>query len=247
MTDAPGRVIALDTVDSTNEEARRRIAAGEAGPLWIAARSQSAGRGRQGRIWASPPGNLFATHLFAFQGTPAEAARLSFAASVAVADVFAVLAPGAEVTLKWPNDVLINGRKASGLLLENFGPAADGALRLAIGIGLNLAWHPPPAEANWPPTSVVAETGETPDFDRTLALLTGRMDHWLGRARDEGFAAIRTAWLERCAHLGEPVTVRLPKATRTGRFRELDADGALVLEGPGGTERIAAGDVYFGD
>jgi len=247
MTDRPAgrQPVVHETIDSTNAEARRLSDAGETGPLWIAARRQSAGRGRQGRDWSSEPGNLAATLLFSFDGSYGDAAKLSFATALAVADVFGALAPDTEVTLKWPNDVLVNRRKAAGILLENFGPDADGRLRLAIGIGLNLAHYPPAEAANWPPTSIANETGEAPAFDGALMMLAQRLDHWLETAATAGFAKIRRRWLARAINLGGEIEVRLPTTTLTGRFEDLDMDGTLVLDGPAGRQRIAAGDVFF--
>ena len=239
-----GRVV-LDAVDSTNDEARRRSAAGEGGPVWIAARRQLAGRGRERRPWSTEPGNLAATLLLPFRGTPGEAARLGFSASLAVADLFDLFAPGVHVALKWPNDVLLAGRKASGILLENFGPGPDGRLALAIGIGVNLASHPRPGETRWPATSIAAETGAAPDFDEALATLAHAMDGWLGVLDRLGFDAVRTAWLARADRLGQMIDARLPRGTLTGRFSAIDADGALVLETADGLRRVAAGDVFF--
>lgn len=239
-----GRVV-LDAVDSTNDEARRRLDAGGRGPVWIAARRQLQGRGRERRPWSTERGNLAATLLLPFRGTAGEAARLGFPASLAVAELFDQLAPGVAVALKWPNDVLLAGRKASGILLENFGPRHDGRLALAVGIGVNLANHPQPGEMRWPATSVAAETGEAPDFDRALGILAQGMDRWLGILDGRGFEAVRMAWLARADRLGQIIEARLPRDTLTGRFSEIDADGALVLETADGTRRIAAGDVFF--
>ncbi len=239
-----GRVV-LDSIDSTNEEARRRVLAGETGPLWIAARRQLAGRGRLARPWSTEPGNLAATLLLPFHGTPAEASRLGFPASLAVADLLDRLAPGARVALKWPNDVLLAGRKASGILLENFGAVPEGWQKLAIGIGVNLAHHPQPGEIRWPATSIAAETGTAPDFDVALTALADRLAHWLDVLAGDGFPAVRAAWLARADRLGEIIDARLPRGTLTGRFAEIDADGALVLETADGTRRVAAGDIYW--
>jgi len=235
----------FETVDSTNAEARRRADAGEAGPVWLAAHRQTLGRGRQGRAWSSEPGNLAATLLTAFDAPPAAAARLSFATALAVADTVDTLAPGLETRLKWPNDVLARGGKIAGILLENFGPAPGTArpLRLAIGIGLNLAHHPPAGDAPYPPTSIGAHTGQAPGFDQALAALAFHTAAWLARADD--FPAIRAAWRARAIGLGQSATARLPNETIEGRVIDLDADGALVLETGSGSRRIAAGDVFF--
>ena len=242
MTDFPagyGRLI-LDEIDSTNAEARRRAPA--TGPLWIAARKQTAGRGRQGRAWSSPVGNLSATLLIGRDEAPGDLAKLSFHASLAVADLLIHFAPGAEVATKWPNDALLNGKKAAGILLENFGPGGGYKANLAIGIGINLAGHPDAAESRWPPTSLAAETGTAPEFEAALNVLAQRLDHWLGVGE---FATIRAAWLARATHLGQPIEARLPDETLGGIFEDVDADGALVLNTPDGIRRIHAADIHF--
>jgi BirA family biotin operon repressor/biotin-[acetyl-CoA-carboxylase] ligase len=199
-----------------------------------------------GRGWSSPRGNLTATLLIGRDETPGELSKLSFHAALAVADLFAHFAPGAEIALKWPNDALLNGRKAAGILLENFGPAPGSgggrAASLAIGIGINLAHHPDPATSRWPPTSLVAETGRAPGIEEALLVLADRLDHWLGIA---DFATVRAAWLVRASHLGQPIEARLGSQTLTGIFEDVDAEGALVLRTPDGTRRIAAADIHF--
>lgn len=237
--------VVLDAVDSTNDEARRRAEGGEVGPLWIAARRQLAGRGRERRPWSTEAGNLAATLLLPFRGTPAGAARLGFSASLAVAELFESVAPGVPVALKWPNDVLLAGRKASGILIENFGPLPDDRLAVAIGIGINLAHHPSPEETRWPATAVAAETGSAPDFDHALSILALRTDHWLDVLAQRGFEAVRTAWLARADRLGDVIEARLPRGALSGRFATIDGDGALVLDTAEGLRRIAAGDVFF--
>ncbi|MEM7189243.1 MAG: biotin--[acetyl-CoA-carboxylase] ligase [Pseudomonadota bacterium] len=235
----------FDEIDSTLDEARRRADAGETGPLWIAAHRQTKGRGRQGRAWSSEPGNLAATGLFRFDGPPAEAAKLSFATALAVADTTQSLAPAAIVRLKWPNDVLVNGGKASGILLESYGKTSDGQLLLAIGIGINLAHHPDPQDAAVPPTCLKDVTGVIPDFDQALLVLADRVGHWINTHRSHGFDEVRRQWLARAYNIGGQVQVRLPSETLTGTFADLDNDGALVLQAASGTRRIAAGDVFF--
>jgi BirA family biotin operon repressor/biotin-[acetyl-CoA-carboxylase] ligase len=230
----------LDQTDSTNEEARRRI--GAPAPLWIAARKQTAARGRQGRAWAAPRGNLSATLLIGRDEAPGDLARLSFHASLAVVDLFAHFAPSAEIATKWPNDALLNGKKAAGILLDNFGAGAGRKANLAIGIGVNLAHHPDPAQSRWPPTSLLAETGMAPTIEEALVVLADSLDHWLGIP---DFAVIRDAWMVRASHLGQRIETRLPDRTLSGIFEEVDAEGALVLRTPDGIRRIAAADIYF--
>jgi BirA family biotin operon repressor/biotin-[acetyl-CoA-carboxylase] ligase len=239
-----GRVV-LDAVDSTNEEARRRIAAGAPTPLWIMGRRQTQGRGRRGRVWDGPLGNLAATCALRPAMRPAEAALLSFAACLSVAELFETLAPGAEITLKWPNDALLNGRKAAGVLLESAGSAGRMDW-LAVGVGVNLAHHPEPDPGGWPPTSVAAETGRTTDPEAALERLANRFAHWSDRLTREGFQPLRAAWLARAARLGQKITARLPRETVEGVFVDLDPDGALALMTQAGLRRIQAADVFFG-
>jgi len=225
-----------DVVDSTNDEARRLAAAGEAGPLWIVAREQSKGRGRRGRVWVSQQGNLFATLLT--RGSRPASGQLAFVAGLAAGEAIAQLAPTIPVVLKWPNDVLLGGKKVCGILLEGFGEA------LAIGIGVNLAHYP--ADAEFPATSVKETTGRAPNSDDALTLLAGTMAAWYEVWRARGFAPVREAWLGRASHLGAEIRARLEGDEVRGVFENLDEDGALLLRMADGTlRRIAAGDVFF--
>jgi len=241
-----GRLI-LDETDSTNAAARRRATDGERGPLWIMARRQSAGRGRRGRDWASPEGNLAATLLIAPDLSLREAGFLSIAAALAVGDVFEALAPGAEVAFKWPNDALLNGGKAAGVLLE-CSAAGDRVDWMAIGVGVNLAAHPQPEALGpdaWRATSLAAETGAACPPERALNLLAGAMTRWLALHGAEGPRPLRDAWLARAARLGQPIAARLPRETVAGLFADMDDEGSLVLDTPLGRRVIAAADVFF--
>lgn len=232
----------FEALDSTNEEAKRRAQGGETGPVWIVARTQSAGRGRRGRAWTSRPGNLFTTGLFSLDVDPARAAQLSFAAALAVGDVCASVIDPARVTLKWPNDVLVGGRKVAGILLES-GAHPAGGLWLAVGIGVNLAHHPDDSER--PATDLAAEGGVLSVEDAAERLAT-RFDHWRARWATEGFAPIREAWLARAHGLGERCVARLSDETVEGVFADLAPDGALRLDLKDGQRRlISAGDVFF--
>lgn len=236
------RIEIHDALDSTNEEAKRRALAGEAGPLWIVARSQSAGRGRRGRAWTSAAGNLFATGLYRLNATPAEAANLSFAAALAVGDLAAAHIDPALIALKWPNDVLVAGRKVSGILLES-GSHAEGGLWLAVGIGVNLAHHPDDAER---PATDFSEHGAAVTPEQAVETLSRRFDHWRAKWAEGGFTPLREAWLARARGLGERCTVRLEGETLEGVFADLHHDGSLRLDLPGGARRfISAGDVFF--
>jgi BirA family transcriptional regulator, biotin operon repressor / biotin---[acetyl-CoA-carboxylase] ligase len=226
-----------DSIDSTNEQARRLREQGETGPLWIVAREQTAGRGRLGRLWVSQAGNLFATLLVPAQ-TPI-AAELGFAAGLAAAEVASHYAPNAVVTLKWPNDVLLDGAKVAGILLEAFAENV-----LAIGIGINLATHPD--STAFPATSIAAKTGRAPNPGDALVNLARAMAAWYEAWRTKGFAVLKEAWLVRAAGLREPVKASLAGGDMEGIFEGLDSDGALLLRGVGGVlTRITAGEVFF--
>lgn len=237
-------VASFDEIDSTNEEARRRASVGERGPVWIWAKRQTAGRGRRGRTWESPDGNLMTTLLIAPGVSAADAARLSFVASLAVHDMVARYVKQTPVRVKWPNDVLVGGRKIAGILLETAGEESLGVLPwLAVGIGVNLAHGP--AEAQFPATTV-GEHGASPSPEEALAELAEAWETRFRVWRVSGFAAIREAWLEVAAGLGQPIEVRLPGETLSGRFETLMPDGALSLLLPSGSRRaITAGEVFF--
>lgn len=232
------RLLVLETIDSTNQEAKRlALSAGpEADTTVIWALRQTAGRGRRGRAWVSEPGNLLVSLLLRPGGEPFRAANLGFVAGLAMAEALESLG-AAGVGLKWPNDVLLHRKKAAGILLEG---AAEGWL--AVGIGVNVAHHP--ADTEFPATSLAAQ-GLTVSVAGLLEALLGRFAHWRARWTDEGFAPVRTAWLERAAGLGEPLTARLGAESVSGIFRGLDGQGALTLDTASGPRTITAADIYF--
>jgi len=236
---------ALDEVDSTNAEARRRADAGDRGPRWITASRQTAGRGRRGRAWETGAGNLAATYLAHTAKPPAEAAQVSFVAALAVADLAVAYVPAGLVSLKWPNDPMIGGRKTAGILVES-GPHPAGGLWLAVGCGVNLATPPDAAER---PATAFAEHMRAPPpapLD-ALAVLAEAFERWRGLWEQLGFAPIAEAWTARAHGLGETCTARLPGETIEGVAEGLDGDGALRLRtGTGAIRRITAGDVFFG-
>jgi len=224
-------------LDSTNEEARRLAEAGAVGPLWIMALRQNAGRGRRGRAWISPEGNLAATLLLRPDAPQAVTGQLSFAAALAVADMAAHFAPDAAIAVKWPNDVLADGKKLAGILLEG------GAGWLAIGIGVNLAGHPEGTE--FPATSLAQLGIAVPSQDEALTVLAARFAHWYGLWMQGGFESLRMQWLARAKGVGAPIRARLPQETRTGVFEGIDASGALLLNEGGQVRVIAAAEVFF--
>lgn len=244
-SDAP--VLWLDTVDSTNAEARRRAEAGEGGPLWITAREQTAGRGRRGRSWSMSRGNLAATLLMTTDRAPADAARIAFVSALAVADLADAYVPAELVKLKWPNDVLVDGKKLSGALIES-GRMSDGRLWLALGIGVNLARAPTVLDR--PVTALAdhlrSDIRAAPSPEEALSVLAAALARRIAQWDREGFEAIAAAWSARAANLGQRCTAALPGETVEGLAEALEPDGALRLRlGDGSIRRITAGDVFL--
>lgn len=212
--------------------------AGENGPLWIMAECQSAGRGRRGRAWQSAQGNLSATLLLRPGAPQTVTGQLSFAAALAVADMAAHFAPSAAIAVKWPNDVLAEGSKLAGILLEG----GDGWL--AIGIGVNLASHPQGME--FPATSLAHLGIAPPPPEQALTVLAARFAHWYDGWMRAGFETLRAEWLVRAKGVGTPIHARLAShQTRTGLFEGIDESGALLLNEGGRVRAIFAGEVFF--
>jgi BirA family biotin operon repressor/biotin-[acetyl-CoA-carboxylase] ligase len=233
----PAGRIRYEELDSTNSEARRLAEKGEPGPVWISAARQTAGRGRRGRVWDSGQGNVAATLLLRPEAPASVTGQLSFVAALAAAETAAYFAPSAAITVKWPNDVLAEGKKLAGLLLEG-GPGW-----LAIGIGVNLASFPPDTEF---PAISLAQLGiAPPPAEEALTVLAARFAHWYDGWMKTGFDTIREAWLARAAGLGKPIRARLPNETREGVFEGIDQSGALLLNEQGQLHPIAAGEVFF--
>jgi BirA family biotin operon repressor/biotin-[acetyl-CoA-carboxylase] ligase len=233
----------LEEAGSTNSLARERAVAGERGPVWLAAKRQSSGRGRRGRAWTGLEGNLFATGLYTLQCEPARAAELSFAAALAVAAVCdRALGDPQRARVKWPNDVLVDGRKVSGILLES-GQAPGGGLWLAVGIGINLVAHPEDAER---PATSLAAAGGALERDAALDVLVEAFETLRQRWLKDGFGPVRDGWLARAHGLGERCEARLEGETVTGVFADLAPDGSLRMDlDNGGRRYISAGDVFF--
>ena len=234
------RLETFDTLGSTNAEALARARQGERGPLWIVARQQTAGRGRRGRTWVSRPGNLYATLLLTDPSPPHHAAELSFVAALALVDALEEIAPGLALSLKWPNDLLLDGAKLAGILLEG---ESGSPLAAAVGIGVNCAHHP---DAVAYPATDLAAAGAAVAPERLLAVLSrtmlARLAQW---DRGGGFAAVRTDWLRQAADIGRHIRVAVGTEEVTGRFTDLNAAGHLVLKlSDGTTTTIAAGDVF---
>ena len=259
FTDAPwptgvGRLVLAQT-DSTNAHAARLAQQGTAGPLWILALAQTAARGRRWRQWDMAPGNFAATLLMTPQGAPAAVALRSFVAALALYDALADALsavgadPASRLSLKWPNDVLLDDGKVAGILLESTsGPQGRSVQHLAVGIGVNLIAAPAMAAVELGAVCPVSLTGQGgPEIlpEPFLAVLAGHFALWEAQLTHHGFAPIRQAWLARAARLGQKVVARLPGGEIAGRFDGIDDTGALLIETAQGRETIAAADVFF--
>lgn len=237
----------LHRCGSTNAEALR-LAPALSAPAWILTLEQTEGRGRRGRAWQMPPGNFAASLAMRPPGAPTDASLYSFVAALALHEALsAACGPAARLAIKWPNDVLLNGGKVAGILLESAG-AGGQVTALAVGIGVNLAAAPPP-EVLEPgamrAVSVQGETGHRVTPEQFLDLLAPAFARWQAQLTTWGFAPIRAAWLARTARLGQPVTARTGSATRHGLFEGIDDSGALILATAAGREAIPAADIFF--
>lgn len=243
----------METIDSTNAEAMRR-APDLTGPCWFMAHAQTAGRGRRARAWASPRGNLYATLLLHPTEPPQTVALRSFVAALALRDaLLGIGVPPGDLALKWPNDVLLDGGKVAGILLESQTTASTlpGGARisaLAIGIGVNLIGHPEAAAVELgavPPVSVLSKTGLRVEAAAFLSALAHAYDHWEQVFAIQGFAPIRAEWLANAARLGTTIRARTGTQDRTGVFETIDAEGNLILRMPEGVVAIPAAEVFF--
>ena len=217
---------------STNDDLITRALAGAPEGLWIRAEVQTGGKGRQGRAWMSPPGNLYASTLVRLKPGDPPAPMLALVSAVALHEAVSIYAT--TVRLKWPNDLLADGAKLAGILLERSGDA------VVIGFGVNLAHHPEGLER--PVTSLQRLTGAAPGPGAFVELLADTFARWLGRWRGEGVGPIRRAWLA-AAH---PAGTALSTSEGDGLFDGLEEDGALRLRLADGTMRtIHAGDVFL--
>ncbi len=238
-----GRFVVTD-VGSTLDEAAR-LSEDHPAPFWLLAHRQTAARGRRGRSWCMPEGNFAATMVLRVDESPARKALRSFVMSLALFRVFGETTGQGELfSLKWPNDVLLNGGKVAGILLEAGGPSGV----LTLGVGVNLVQAPEPAEVEADalrPVSVFEETRVRIEPEAFLQVLACHYAELERQFQDFGFALIRSSWLSHATHLGKPITARMAREEVTGIFEDVDPDGQLVLRGPRGTVTFAAADVYF--
>jgi BirA family transcriptional regulator, biotin operon repressor / biotin---[acetyl-CoA-carboxylase] ligase len=241
----PGyRLISYDSVGSTNDEAKRLAREGAPEDTIVWAREQTAGRGRRGRVWVSPRDNLYASLILRPNCPPVHAAQLGFVAALGISNALGTILPGLQgLSYKWPNDVLLNGRKIAGILLESEMTTAGELTFLILGIGVNLLSSPPLTE--YSATSVAEEgLGDVPPA-AMLEEFCRHFHSWKSRWHNEGFAPVRAAWLARAASLRELIRVRLGAGTLYGQFLDIDELGALLLEGAERQHRISAGEVLL--
>lgn len=232
----------LQETGSTNEDAKVAAKAGEPEGLVIQAYRQTGGKGRQGRTWSSPEGNLYVSILLRPHCDLHVAGLYSFVVALAVYDTIKTFLPHAEVQIKWPNDVLVNGKKISGILLET-APLEEGKVSwLVLGTGINLASHP--IDALYPVTDIRSQGAENINLSGLLETYLENFEKGRQTLLKEGFDSLRQVWIER-ARKGA-VVARLPKDEIKGEFVGLDDLGRLLLKLPDGTERaISAADIFF--
>ncbi len=246
--DLPGvpqdfRVLFFEELDSTNDVARQQAQDGAAHGTVVLARRQTAGRGRHGRQWRSEEGNLFCSLVLYPDCHCTEAANLGFVAALAVRDSLSLLSgQSVHPRLKWPNDVLISGKKVCGLLLESFLQGAGKTGAVILGVGVNLCHAP--SETNYPATSLAAAGGGQVFPEQALVAFLTTFDQWYRCWKKDGFGSIRAHWLTQAQGRGQKIRVRLPHDDVVGIFEDLDESGALVLSSESGTRLIHAGDVF---
>jgi len=226
---------------STNDEARRLALNGAADFTIIWANQQTAGRGRLDRQWVSPPGNLYASFVLRPAIASVRAAEIGFVAALAVAETLSELVPAASVTLKWPNYVLVQGRKIAGLLLEAHLESQGELGFVVLGIGINIASHP--EAARYPAISLAAIDPAAPSVESVLKRLIAALADTLSLWRDAGFPAILDRWTARAHGLGDGIVVTTPTESVTGVFLGLGPDGTLLVETANGIRSVTVGDV----
>lgn len=234
-----------EAVPSTNDVAKQLAEEGAGDGEVVIAEAQTAGRGRRGRAWVSPPRkNLYLSAIIRPDLPPQRAPEVTLVASVAVCE--AVRQAGVDALIKWPNDVIVNGRKVAGILLE-MAAEMDRVQWLVIGIGVNLNGGPGdlPDDLRDTATSVAVERGEPVPRALFAAALLGGLEAWLDRHAAEGFAPIRDAWRSLSGTLGREVRAWMPDGEITGVAEDIDESGALLVRGAAGLTKIVAGEVQL--
>ncbi|BDA84460.1 biotin--[acetyl-CoA-carboxylase] ligase [Aureimonas sp. SA4125] len=245
MSRLPRRHLALDEVGSTNVVALDAARAGDPGSLWVTAERQSAGRGRRARPWVSERGNLYASLLLIDPAGMVDLQNLPLVAAVGVRNGLATLEGAArrDIRIKWPNDILVNGRKCVGILLESE-RLSDGRFAIVIGCGVNV--ENVPDDTPYPVTGLRREGVTASVSDVFAALATGVEQALALWQRGRNFSAVRQTWIDHAAGIGMPCTVRMNNAVIEGTFVDLDDTGRLILaDDSGGRRSISAGDLFL--
>ena len=233
----PWRLRSFETLASTSDLLIQLAAAGEPAGLAVLAQRQTAGRGSRGRAWTSPPRALALSVLLRPTGPASHAGQWALLAAVALADALTHHAPGIELSLKWPNDVLLGGRKLGGILIDSAATPGGGLLWLVIGFGANLG------DAPDVPDRVAAGLGVAAPSAEVAATLLGRLDHWRRVVLLNGFGPIRMAWLARAHPPGTHLRLRAGAAEIGGQFAGLGDDGALLLRTGGRVHAFSTGEI----
>jgi BirA family transcriptional regulator, biotin operon repressor / biotin---[acetyl-CoA-carboxylase] ligase len=228
------RLVALDSVGSTNDEAARLADAGAPEGTVVWARQQTGGRGRRGRVWTSPVGNLYSSTILRPDCPAARAAELGFVSALAVADI---VPTNRAVRLKWPNDVLVDGGKVAGILLESAISQAGAVQHVVAGIGINIGFAPQLPDMRYPGAALGGS------IEAALETFTAALAKRLAQWRRDGFEQVRTAWLAKAGPIGAEVDVKLGEELVRGRFNGVDGEGALLLETSSGPRRIVSGEL----
>lgn len=231
-------IITVAETGSTNDDILRMAREGAAEGSWLRAETQSDGKGRGGREWVSPRGNLYTTALVRLLPGDPHPASLALVSAIALHETASAYARSTLLMLKWPNDLLHQGAKLAGILLERESDA------VAVGIGVNLAHHPDLPDR--PATSIAMLGAGAPEPGMFLHDLAASFARWLGRWRSEGIGVIRNEWLSRAHPIGTALSVHLPEHVLEGLFEGLDETGSLRLRLAGGEVRVVhAGDVFL--
>jgi BirA family biotin operon repressor/biotin-[acetyl-CoA-carboxylase] ligase len=227
-------LVALESVGSTNDQAARLAETGAPEGTVVWSRQQTGGRGRRGRHWASPIGNLYTSTVLRPACSAPRAAELGFVAALAVADI---VPAGRDVRVKWPNDVLVDGGKIAGILPESAIGQHGEVEHVVMGIGVNVGFSPQLPELRYPGAALGGTVEEA--LEKLTAAMVARLAEW----RREGFEAVRAAWLAKAGPIGLEVDVKLGEELVSGRFAGVDREGALLLETPAGPRKIVAGEL----
>jgi BirA family transcriptional regulator, biotin operon repressor / biotin---[acetyl-CoA-carboxylase] ligase len=239
----PWRLQVFEALPSTSDFCRERAEAGEPGGLAVLARRQTSGRGSRGRTWHTPQGNLAISVLLRPHEPARAAAQWSLLAAVALAEALSPSIPDATaLLLKWPNDVLLDGRKVAGILLDSAADTEGALAWIVIGIGANLATAPELAASR---AACIADVAPPPAAEPVANALLERLDHWRGIRLAHGFAPVRAAWLRRAGRIGAPTTLRLGGREISGQFAGLADDGSLLLQKNGRIEAFSAGEIMI--